>query len=430
MASAAPHVKLLRQLAIAKDDYQSGAFDIAWEGGSATIFLVFGQPSHAVFQSGGERLEGQEALDALLFEMPHHFAVSDWRRAMSPLESLTISIDDLTDTVAELAGARSDDTVDDTTLAWLGADDDSPDLGFGLDDFPLLPSGPELWREAEAADVGLAKLLTTLPTALVVLAGRRLRAAGVVHGGELIDAVWVDAEDHARGDTAAMAVLGAQQGTLAGYALESAEVADALPMLWRYPVASRAELAWIDPHAMAAALEADGVSRAVHVDGPVRGVALFHRGRVAAVYSSAAPVPVTSSEALVQLLTQPAGVVHVHQRPERVRPRAAATAAPDGIIATEPAGPSEINDGGNGARWFVDYDQVKHELTQIGLTWLGDRDSTQVTQLIEGTQPTIEDFVATIDAIRILDVTGLDPTDVHSMAREMHQHAAERLCGA
>src|SRR5207302_9714044 len=223
MATTAPHVKLLRQLSSAKDEYQSGALDIAWEGGSATIFLVFGQPSHAVLQSAGRHLEGQAAFDALLLEMPGQFVVGDWRRAMSPVESLSVSLEDLTETVAQLAGAQSNDLVDDEAVAWLSGEDDSPELGFGFDDFPLLPAGPELWPEASAADVGLSKILSTLPSGVVVLSGRRLRAAGVVHGGELIDAVWVDAEDHARGDTAVMAVLGAQEGALAGYALDGPE---------------------------------------------------------------------------------------------------------------------------------------------------------------------------------------------------------------
>ena len=80
--------------------------------------------------------------------------------------------------------------------------------------------------------------------------------------------------------------------------------------------------------------------------------------------------------------------------------------------------------------WFVDYDQVKHELVQISLTCLGDRDSAPVAQLIERAHASIDDLVATIDTIRTLEVPGHDPTAVHAMAREMHQHAAERLCGA
>src|SRR5215469_13803914 len=104
MAIAAPHVKLLRQLAQAKDDYMSGAFDIAWDGGFATIFMVFGQPSHAVFEAGGVRHTGEAALVALLRDLPRQFDVGDWRRAMAPQETLNVSIDDITEPLAELVG--------------------------------------------------------------------------------------------------------------------------------------------------------------------------------------------------------------------------------------------------------------------------------------------------------------------------------------
>jgi hypothetical protein len=240
---------------------------------------------------------------------------------MSPVESLSVSLEDLTETVAQLAGAQSEDLVDDEAFAWLSGEDDSPELGFGFDDFPLLPAGPELWPEASAADVGLSKILSTLPSGVVVLNGRRLRAAGVVHGGELIDAVWVDAEDHARGDTAVMAVLGAREGALAGYALEGPDVVEALPMLWRYPVVSRVDIAWVDPHAMVSAFQADGASRAVLVDGPVNGVGLFNRGQLVAVYSSAQRAPVRSPEALVELLSQTEGSVRVRQQPGTAQTR-------------------------------------------------------------------------------------------------------------
>ena len=66
MATAAPHVKLLRQLASAKDDYLSGAFDISWDGAKATLYLVFGRPSHAVFETDQAQIEGEAAIDALL----------------------------------------------------------------------------------------------------------------------------------------------------------------------------------------------------------------------------------------------------------------------------------------------------------------------------------------------------------------------------
>src|SRR5437899_2643538 len=106
MASAAPRVKLLRQLANAKDDYLSGALDLTWDDGRATVFLVFGQPSHALFESAHQHLEGDAAVVAMQRDLPRDFQVGPWRRAMSPKETLQITIDELTEPLAEQAGAE------------------------------------------------------------------------------------------------------------------------------------------------------------------------------------------------------------------------------------------------------------------------------------------------------------------------------------
>src|SRR5579859_6067693 len=234
MAIAAPHVKLLRQLAKAKDDYLSGAFDIEWDGGSATIFMVFGQPSHATYESGGTQLSGEAALDALLHTLPSQFTVGDWRRVMSPQDSLNVSVDEITEPIADLVGEHGDVADrDDAATSWMEGFDDSPDLGFDLDSFPLLPGGHVLWPDTPAQEVALQERIGSLESALIVLTGPRLRGAGVVRDGDLIDALWVDSADHARGETAAMAILGARDGTIACYALESIDVAEAIPMLWR-----------------------------------------------------------------------------------------------------------------------------------------------------------------------------------------------------
>ena len=428
MAIAAPHVKLLRQLATAKDDYLSGAFDIAWDGGSATIFMVFGQPSHAVFATGGGRLDGQEALDALFHELPPRFHVGEWRRIMSPQETLTISLDDLAGPFAVLAGEHADVRVDDDEFAWLSADDDSPDLGFGLDDFPLLPQGAALWDAAPAPEVALSKVLPSLSCALVVLTGPRLRAAGVVRSGDLIDAVWVDSDDHARGETAAMALLGATDGLLAGYELESGAIAEALPMLWRLPRGDAIDAAWVDASGLLASLQADRADRVLLIDGSVQGVGLFSAGALVAGYTSADPAPSRDVESLLGLLSAPGSTVRVQQRPGVASPVTQAPAQPE--ASSELSGHADPPEQPPAEESWVDFDEVRGELVQIAVDWLGDRDSAPVTQLLTHTRPTIEDFVATIDAIRTLDVPGHDATAVQTMAREMHVHAAERLCGA
>ncbi|MFI5286095.1 MAG: hypothetical protein ACHQ4F_07230 [Candidatus Dormibacteria bacterium] len=326
MATAAPHVKLLRQLASAKDDYLSGAFDISWDGAKATLYLVFGRPSHAVFEEGQEQIEGEAAIDALLAALPRAFTVSDWRRAMSPHETLSITIDELAGPFVRLAGSYADDPVTDDSPEWWSAVDDSPDLPFGLADFPLLPGGRPLWVEASPDQVHLADRLAELPPSILILTGAKLRAAAVVSGGDLIDAVWLDADDHARGETAGLALLGATKGSLAGYALDDPRVAEALTMLWRLPMAvSGVELAWLDPASMLAAFRADGLDRVLVVDAPVRGIALFSRGGLVAVYSETQRSAVASPERLRSLLSQARGRLTVMER--KPRPLTAETAA-------------------------------------------------------------------------------------------------------
>jgi hypothetical protein len=328
MATAAPHVKLLRQLASAKDDYLSGAFDISWDGAKATLYLVFGRPSHAVFETDEAQIEGEAAIDALLAALPRVFSVSDWRRAMSPHETLSITIDELAGPFVRLAGSYADDPVVEDDPEWWSAVDDAPDLPFGLSDFPLLPGGRPLWVEASPEEVRLADRLAELPPSILILTGAKLRAAAVVSGGDLIDAVWLDSDDHARGETAGMALLGATKGSLAGYALDDPRVAEALTMLWRLPVAVRGvELSWLDPASMLAAFRSDGLDRVLVIDAPVRGIALFSRGGLVAVYSETQRSAVASPERLRSLLSQARGRLTVMER--KPRPLSAeATTAP------------------------------------------------------------------------------------------------------
>src|SRR5579863_8339207 len=342
MATAAPHVKLLRQLASAKDDYLSGAFDISWDGAKATLYLVFGRPSHAVFETDQAQIEGEAAIDALLAALPRVFYVSDWRRAMSPHETLSITIDELAGPFVRLAGSYADDPIVEEDPEWWSAVDDAPDLPFGLAHFPLLPGGRPLWVEASPDEVHLADRLSELPPSILILTGAKLRAAAVVSGGDLIDAVWLDSDDHARGETAGMALLGATKGSLAGYALDDPRVAEALTMLWRLPVAvSGVELAWLDPASMLAAFRSDGLDRVLVIDAPVRGIALFSRGGLVAVYSETQRSAVASPERLRSLLSQARGRLTVMER--KPRPVAAdATTAPVNAhdffdVATVPA---------------------------------------------------------------------------------------------
>jgi hypothetical protein len=350
MATAAPHVKLLRQLASAKDDYLSGAFDISWDGAKATLYLVFGRPSHAVFDTDQVQIEGEAAIDALLSELPRTFVVSDWRRAMSPQETLSITIDELAGPFVRLAGSYADDPVTDATPEWWSADDSSPDLAFGLADFPLLPGGRPLWEGTSPEEVNLGERLADLPPSILVLTGAKLRAAAVVSGGDLIDAVWIDADDQARGEAAGMAILGATKGSLAGYALDDPRVAEAVTMLWRLPLAvARIELSWLDPASMLAAFHADGLDRVLLIDAPVRGVALFSRGGLVAVYSETQRSAVASPERLRSLLSQARGRLKVMERKPRPLAADATDAQPSATEFFAVAAPAFTLEGETGA---------------------------------------------------------------------------------
>ena len=481
MAIAAPHVKLLRQLAKAKDDYLSGAFDIEWDGGSATIFMVFGQPSHAVYESGGTRLTGEAALNALLHGLPSQFTVGDWRRVMSPQETLNVSVEDITEPIAELVGEHSEVTDrDDDATSWLTGFDDSPDLGFDVDSFPLLPHGAVLWPETPAQDAALQERIGSLDAALIVLTGMRLRAAGVVRDGDLIDAVWVDSADHARGETAAMALLGAQEGTIAGYALDGTDVAEAIPMLWRLPRGEPIATAWVDAPALLTSLEQDREDHALLIEGPLRAVGLFSCGKALAVYTSTSPQPVTSTEQLLDAMRRPGTTLRVLQRRSRTQQRTqvqatladpvsdlvdALSAEPEGYDsfatfafddapAAPAADPGTPTNGAyeqepereTGAAYqeepafttasavdtssWVDYDEVRADLVAIAVAWLGEDAAAPVIECVLGTRSAVEDFVTTIETIRRMAIPGHDSTAVYSMTREMQVHAAERLCGA
>ena len=481
MAIAAPHVKLLRQLAKAKDDYLSGAFDIEWDGGFATIFMVFGQPSHAIYESSGTRLTGEAALNALLQGLPSQFTVGDWRRVMSPQETLNVSVEDITEPIAELVGEHSEVTDrDGDATSWLYGLDDSPDLGFDVDSFPLLPRGAVLWSETPAQDAALQERIASLDAALVVLTGMRLRAAGVVRDGDLIDAVWVDSADHARGETAAMALLGAQEGTIAGYALDGTEVAEAISMLWRLPRGEPIATAWVDAPALLTSLEQDREDHALLIEGPLRAVGLFSGGKALAVYTSTSPEPVTSTDQLLDAMRRPGTTLRVLQRrsrpqhgtpvqttiadpvsdlvdalsaePERYEPFAAfalddAPAAPvsdaeaphygayehEPQIANSSAYPDDPDFSTASAvdtSSWVDYDEVRAELVAIAVAWLGADAAAPVTACVLSTRSAVEDFITTIETIRRMAIPGHDSTAMYSMTREMQMHAAERLCGA
>src|ERR1019366_580120 len=319
MGTAAPFVNPLRQLAPAKDDYRTGALDITGDGGRASLFLVFGQPNHAVLEAGGRRLEGAEALAALVTQLPPRFELSPWRKEMVRTESLSCPLDELMEPFAQLAGAASPGDASAARPGGSGATDGGsvPETDFGLADFPLLPLGPSLWSDASASVVHLDVLIPSLPDALVVLTGPKLRAAAVVVRQQLIDAVWVDEEDRMVGEAAAMALMGARDGSVSGYRLETPKLAEALTMLWRCRAVYREMPAsWVNADSLLEDLEGRRRDSAIVVTGGVRGVALVAGGKLLGVYSETDRQPVASPERLTELLRDPRARVTLRQSPE------------------------------------------------------------------------------------------------------------------
>jgi hypothetical protein len=319
MATAAPFVKLLRQLASAKDDYRTGALDITWVGGRASLFLVFGQPNHAVAEVGGRHLEGVEALAALVTQLPPRFELSPWRKEVVRTETLSCTLDELMEPFAQLAGAASPGDALASGSVGSGAANggSAPETDFGLADFPLLPLGPSLWSDASASVVHLDVLIPNLPDALIVLTGPKLRAAAIVVRHQLIDAVWVDEEDRMVGEAAGMAVMGARVGSVSGYRLETPKLAEALTMLWRCPAVYREMPAsWVNADNLLQDLEGRRRDSAIVVTGGVRGVALVAGGKLLGVYTETDRQPVASPERLTELLRDPRARVTLRQSPE------------------------------------------------------------------------------------------------------------------
>jgi len=542
MATAVPFVKLLRQLAAAKDDYRTGALDISWEEGKATLFLVFGQPNHAVLETvGGPRLEGTEALTALVRQLPTRFEISPWRKEVVRTETLACSLEELMEPFAQMAGAASPGPMPPAPHAGAASGSSHGRPDFGLADFPLLPLGPSLWADASAAVVHLDLLLPSLPDALVVLTGPKLRAAAVVVHQRLFDAVWIEDEERTIGEAAAMALMGAREGSVSGYRLETPQLAEALTMLWRCPTVYREMPAtWVNLESMLADLTSRRRDSAIVVTGGVHGVALIAAGALVGVYTENERRSLASPERLVEMLRTPGARLTLRQSPEAklddhlpeaayhafVEDHADASLPPRETLASistgsltgdpspAPAGPppatapppppatadpistaaageatpepvpAEPDISSGGAVWpspaegnapppsgalpawgqtfdpippagaatanarplpglaaltaapepastaaAADFEGMKADLIQIGSLWLGSDGAGPVIEMIQRTKPYIDDVMATIEAIKHLELPGHEPSVVQAMTREMHYHAAEYLSG-
>jgi len=81
------------------------------------------------------------------------------------------------------------------------------------------------------------------------------------------------------GEAAAMAVMGARDGSVSGYRLETPKLAEALTMLWRCRAVYREMPAsWVNADNLLQDLEGRRRDSAIVVTGGVRGVALIAGG--------------------------------------------------------------------------------------------------------------------------------------------------------
>jgi hypothetical protein len=77
----------------------------------------------------------------------------------------------------------------------------------------------------------------------------------------------------------------------------------------------------------------------------------------------------------------------------------------------------------------ADFEGMKADLIQIGALWLGTDGVAPVAEMLRRTRPSIQDVMATIEAIKHVALPGFETSVVQAMAREMHYHAAEYLSG-
>ncbi len=318
MAHTGSFVKLLRQLSAAKDSYRSGAMDFEWAEGKATIYLVFGQPNHAVYDGeDGTHLEGQAALAELAMRLPSQFQISNWRKEVVRNETLDCSMEELIAPFALLAGTKSDDVPDRTS----GGPNEDPlyaEIPQGpkipLEEFPLLPVGPSMWADADAHVVHLDVLTPKLPPSLVVLTAPKLKAVAIVVHGTMIDALWVDEEDTFYGEAAGMAMIGASKGSLSGYKMPDEATAEAISLLWRTPVShAMLDSTWLRPETMLAGIERSMRNTVISITTKTdRCVGIITMGQLVGTWSGKDRTITTSRESLLEYLSQP-GTVTIMQ---------------------------------------------------------------------------------------------------------------------
>ncbi|MBJ7593379.1 MAG: hypothetical protein JF886_00715 [Candidatus Dormibacteraeota bacterium] len=363
MATTSSHITMLREISAAGDRERTGALDIEWEGAHATVFFMFGHPSHVVFETTDDRkLAGEAALNAILDELPTEFRVAPWRRAMVTDDTLHCSAEDLMglfqrrQAVPDTNGPTTDPAspavapVAETfaPAAVPAAQPPGPplmtsQLPFGLSDFPLLPLATALWTDAAANVVNLEAALPRLPDSLLVLSGPTCKGAALIAGGKVTDAVWVNGATGQVGDQAAHSLLTSLEGTLTAYRIADVRLMAALPMLWRSQrLGSGLPAGWLHTDDVVAEVRTSGRSCGLLVVSADPGVALFDAGELVAVYTESQQWPVTSMTALRNLLHGSEARVSV------IGDIAGVSSAPDTAEAPAPEPDAAVTEGTDG----------------------------------------------------------------------------------
>ncbi|MDQ6846662.1 MAG: hypothetical protein M3019_03640 [Candidatus Dormibacteraeota bacterium] len=351
MATISAHATMLREISAAGDRERTGALDVDWEGAHATLFFMFGHPTHVVFETvDGRTLDGEAALNAILDELPTEFRVAPWRRAMVTDDTLHCSAEDLMGlfqrrhAVPDTNGQTTDPAPTAVapvaeTFAPAGVPASQPAapplptgrLPFGLSDFPLLPLATVLWTDAAAQVVNLETAVPRLPDSLLVLSGPTCKGAALIAGGTVTDAVWVNASSGQLGDQAAHLLMTSLEGTLTAYRIEDLRLVSALPMLWRSPrLGSGLPAGWLNTDDVVAEVRTSSRSCGLLVESADPGVALFQAGELVAVYTEGQPWAATSMATLRSLLHAPDARVSV------IGDVAGPSSAPDGADAQTP----------------------------------------------------------------------------------------------
>jgi hypothetical protein len=244
------HTLMLREISAAGDRERTGALDVAWGSAHASFFFKFGHPRHVVFTTAdGRTLAGDDALAALVAELPDEIKVAAWRRATVTEETLNLTSDELIawfNSDAQAASNGSGRAPLDADLLPLrpGA---PPARAFGIADFPLLPLGPVLWSDGMANVVDLEAMLPLLPDCLLVLTLGGPHAAALVTNGAITDAFWMTDGQGLLGDAAGRALLNSTDGDLTAYRIDDPRMFAVLRTLLAEPVALTDAAADPDP---------------------------------------------------------------------------------------------------------------------------------------------------------------------------------------